>query len=77
MWPPEARETGRAGFERGFISTTSVLLITMRPRAGWRTKEALSPLTREQLDAIRQIDSPTVSNAIEQFGFSHTAFISR
>ena len=40
----------------------------MRPRAGWRTKEALSPLTPEQLDAIRQIDSPTVSNAIEQFG---------
>ena len=26
------------------------------------------PLTPEQLDAIRQIDSPTISNAIEQFG---------
>ena len=28
----------------------------------------LSRLTPEQLDALRQIDSPTVSNAIEQFG---------
>ncbi len=28
----------------------------------------MSRLTPEQLDALRQIDSPTVSNAIEQFG---------
>jgi regulator of RNase E activity RraA len=31
--------------------------------------EAFVPsLTSEQLDALRQIDSPTISNAIEQFG---------
>ena len=31
--------------------------------------EAIVPsLTSEQLDALRQIDSPTISNAIEQFG---------
>jgi 4-hydroxy-4-methyl-2-oxoglutarate aldolase len=28
----------------------------------------ISPLTEEQLDALRRIDSPTVSNAIEAFG---------
>ena len=28
----------------------------------------MSRLTPEQLDALRQIDSPTVSNAIEHFG---------
>ena len=61
-----ARETGRASFERGFISTTSVLFITIRPRAGWRTEEAhAAPDSRTTRRHCASIDSPTVANAIE------------
>ena len=68
MWPPEARETGRASFERGFISTTSVLLITMRPRAGWRTRRLSRRLlpnnsTPSARSTVRRSPTPSSSSA--------------
>ena len=43
-------------------------LLQYAPRAGAPVEVPVSRLTPEQLDALRQIDSPTVSNAIEHFG---------
>jgi hypothetical protein len=56
------KRNGRRGFERDFISTTSILFITIRPPGA-----PMPRLTPEQLEDLRQIDSPTISNAIERF----------
>jgi len=45
----------------------SLVQYTLAPPVA-RLEGFLPRLTAEELDALRQIDSPTVSNAIEQFG---------
>lgn len=56
-------------FKRGFIFYYIRFIYYNTPRAaGTRTHGGRVPLlTPEQLDALRQLDTPTVSNAIEEF----------